>query len=591
MPVLRHREENIVSESRLIYNLSLDQTMKILKSYIYTLFGLSLLMFTSCEHMMDMKSDSFVFDEDHKLNTANDSLYSAMGILSQLQTLGERYVLLGEIRGDLVSVPSNAPIDYQNLSNFEPLTGSDVFGMKRDYYNVINNCNVALQRMDTTITENSERVMISEYAAIKTFKAWTLLQVALAYGKVNYTDEPILDLTDTEIPGIEMDLDGLVAKLISELTPIAGVATPNYGSVDGLQSSNFFIRPALLLADLALYAGDYQTAAGLYYKVIDEGGYMLYSDYANHWTTSVKSEAIINHLYTYSWEVVSEIPYASDAKQYHPNLVNLTYNNPPSLLPASWFINEMNSMTHYHIDRVGINNITGYLEGDLRGMLTDRDGKTFYSSFGNISTGFSTQEAMITKFMANGYEYSTVTNPGNPLFDSENYPILTREVPLYRVPHLYLRYAEAANRAGCPGVAFGVLKYGLRNETLNDSTKINPQELIDNPVWTNFYDYKYDGNYGTAMRGRGLGIAVDATDYIIPELRTKNDSIEWVEERILEELAAETAFEGNRFFDLLRISRHRSNHPSYMAEKIARRFDNPAAIEAKLQDINNLWLK
>lgn len=565
--------------------------MKFIKSYITALFGLSVLMFSACEDIMDMKSDSFVFDEDHQLSTANDSLYSAMGILSQLQNLGERYVLLGEIRGDLVSVPTNAPIDYQNLSNFQPLAGSDVFGMKRDFYNVINNCNVALQRMDTTITENTEHVMRNEYAAIKTYKAWTLLQLALAYGKVSYTDEPILDFANTELPGIEMDIDALVAKLISELTPIAGAGTPVYGSIDGLQSSNFFIRPALLLADLALYAGDYQTAANLYYKVIDEAGYTVSADNSNRWTTSVKSEAVINHINTYSREVVAEIPYASDAKMYHPNLVNITYNNPPSLLPAGWFINEMNSMTHYHIDRIGINNITGYLEGDLRGMLTDRDGKTFYSSFGNISTGFSSQEAMITKFVSNGYAYSTVTNPGNPMFGQENYPVLVREVPIYRIPHLYLRYAEAANRAGCPSVAFGVLKYGLRNETLNDPDKINPEELAENPVWTNFNDFKYDGNYGTAMRGRGFGIAVDATGYIIPELPSRNDSIEWVEERILEEMAAETAFEGNRFFDLLRISKHRPNHPQFIATKIGRRFDNPAEMESRLKDINTLWIK
>ena len=71
----------------------------------------------------------------------------------------------------------------------------------------------------------------------------------------------------------------------------------------------------------------------------------------------------------------------------------------------------------------------------------------------------------------------------------------------------------------------------------------------------------------------------------------KSDFLEWVEERILEEMAAETAFEGNRFFDLLRISKHRANHPQFIATKIGRRFDNPAEIESRLKDINNLWIK
>lgn len=565
--------------------------MRKIRLYITLTFGLAAILFTACEDMLDMKSDSVVFDEDHQLNSANDSLYSAMGILSLVQDIGERYVLLGELRGDLVTVPASAPLDYQNVSNFNSMEGGEVFGLKRDYYNVINNCNVALQRMDTTITENSQKVMLGEYAAIKTFRDWTFLQVALTYGKVNFTEQPVLEYNDAEMNGNELTLDQLVPVLISDLLPLAGVNVPNYGNVDGLQSSNFFIKPALLLADLFLYAGDYQMAAQLYYKVIDDAGYIMSVDNSNHWTTSVKSDAVINHLYTYTSEVISEIPFASDAKKYHPNLVNITYNPSPSVLPANWFINEMNSFTHYHIDRIGINNITGYLEGDLRGMIEDRDGKIFYSSFGNIAKGFSSGENMITKFMANGVEYSSVSNPNNSFFDNSHSPILTREIPIYRIPHLYLRYAEAVNRAGCPSVAFAVLKYGLRNETLNDSTKVNPIELLENPLWTNFNDYKYDGNYGTAMRGRGFGIPVDQTGYVIPEFTSKTDSIEWVEERILEEMAAETAFEGNRFFDLLRISKHRANHPQFIATKIGRRFENPAEIESRLKDINNLWIK
>lgn len=197
---------------------------------------------------------------------------------------------------------------------------------------------------------------------------------------------------------------------------------------------------------------------------------------------------------------------------------------------------------------------------------------------------------MIMKFFANGVEYSTVSNPANEMFGHESAPVLTREVALYRIPHLYLRYAEAVNRAGKPTLAFAALKYGLRGEVLDDDLKVNPAELADGVPWTNFNDPKFDGNYGSAMRGRGLGIAIDSESFIIPQFETKLDSIDWVEERILEELAAETAFEGNRFFDLLRISRHRAAHPAFFAKKVSRRFDNPASVEARLSDINNLWI-
>lgn len=545
---------------------------------------------TSCEDMLDTSSEGYVFDEDHTLSSANDSLYSAMGILTQIQPLGQRYVLLGELRGDLVTVPQTAAVAYQNISNFDPVGDDAVLGRKRDYYSVINNCNIALSRMDISITEHGTQVMMPEYVAIRTMRAWTLLQLGLAYGGASYTTEPILNADDAEKEIPFVGLDRLVDKLIAELEPYADNKTPNYGTVDGLASRQFFINPALLLADLYLYNGNYQQAAAMYYKVIKDNGFCVSYQNANYWTTSVRTESVISNYNTYSTEAVAQIPYASDAKKYHPDMVNLTYSNTPSMLPARWFVNEMNAAQHFHIDRVGITNISGYLEGDLRGMLTNRDGVSESSAFGVVSSGLNADECLITKFALNGTKYSSVMNPGNLLMDADG-AILTRFVTLYRIPHIYLRYAEAVNRAGKPTLAFAVLKYGLRAEILDDETKVDPDELADNPEWINFHDPMFDSNYGTAMRGRGLGIAVEQSDYMIPDTSDKNAAIEWVEERILEELAAETCFEGNRFFDLLRISRHRANHPAFMARQISRRSDNPSQLESKLVDINNIWVK
>ncbi|MDE6079262.1 MAG: RagB/SusD family nutrient uptake outer membrane protein [Duncaniella sp.] len=545
---------------------------------------------TSCEDMLDTSSEGYVFDKDHTLASANDSLYSAIGILTQLQALGERYVLFGELRGDLVEVSTSAPVDLQSLSRFEPLSeGGAVIGARRDYYSVINNCNVALDRMDVSITEHGVQVMLPEYAAIRTLRDWTLMQLALTYGSASFTEEPILDVEHAEQTAPAVGLDQLVGKLIADLEPYADVKTPNYGSIDGQASNRFFIRPALLLADLYLYNGNYAQAAEMYYKVMREDGYTVSYENANTWTTSVRTESVVSHINTYSQEVVANIPYASDAKKYHPDLVNLTYNAKASILPAAWFVNDMNAAQHYHIDRQGITNISGYLEGDLRGMLTDREGKSTASAFGPVTADGVNGETMITKYASNGTLYSAVGNPENPLM--EEGAILTRSVALYRIPHLYLRYAEAANRAGKPSLAFAVLKYGLRKEIVEDETKVDPDELADNLEWTNFTEPMFDANYGTAMRGRGLGIAVEAADYVLPAEATQTERIEWVEERILEELASETCFEGNRFFDLLRISRHRADHPTFMARKVARRFDNPAEIEARLADVSHLWVR
>ena len=72
----------------------------------------------------------------------------------------------------------------------------------------------------------------------------------------------------------------------------------------------------------------------------------------------------------------------------------------------------------------------------------------------------------------------------------------------------------------------------------------------------------------------------------------KADSIEYVENCIIDEMAAETAFEGSRFFDLMRIARHRGQWPAYAAEKVAARFkDGGSNIQDRLMDESVWFLK
>ncbi len=585
----------------------------IAQAFIASLFVMGA---TSCEDIFETDTKKYLFEEDNSLSTASDSLYSAIGIVSQLQSLGERYVLLGELRGDLVTVPATAPFSLQEISNFN-ISAENTYSSRRDYYNVINNCNFAISRMDTAIVEGTTHVMMREYAAIRTIRAWVYWQMALTYGSVNYVDQPILTLEDSEKDYPVVSIDELATRLIDDLLPYAGIEVPTYGSIDGMQSSRFFIPARMLLGDLYLYLNNYAMAAQMYYELIYQQRLIVNMSYANQWVSSVQAAATTGNRNSYRDEIIAGIPYASDAKKYHPNLVNMTYSTQPYFTPASWYVAEMNLKKHYHIDRVGINTISGYLEGDVRGQFLFRDGITEESSaFGNFRTGVTSEDLMISKFYHNAYEYTDVTNPDNEMFDELGTRIL-RDVALYRVPHVYLRYAEAVNRAGKPSLAFAALKYGLRYDVVHDTTVtyVARHEIETAEPWIDFSDSRFDDSYGMAMRGRGLGIAIDRNDYIIPDFTryvdgvdslgntvqlpseaivdieaARQDSILWVEDCIVEEMAAETMFEGNRFFDLLRVSRHR-NDPQYLAGKVAARFDDPDAAREILKNEENWWIK
>ncbi|HLP04584.1 MAG TPA: hypothetical protein VK152_04065, partial [Paludibacter sp.] len=193
-------------------------------------------------------------------------------------------------------------------------------------------------------------------------------------------------------------------------------------------------------------------------------------------------------------------------------------------------------------------------------------------------------------------------NVGGTVGGSGSYPTFTtlkklaksNHILLYRLGLVYLRYAEAVNRAGYPGTAFAVLKYGLSPlslDTLNYTDRIPLAEIgAEAPFITIFNKDKYVLAGG--IHARGCGATEFATNYKIGgsagNLATKQDSITWVEEAICNELALETSFEGNRFGDLVRIASRR-NDLDFLARRIAAKNGNDSRIYGLLSTDKKNW--
>ena len=86
--------------------------------------------------------------------------------------------------------------------------------------------------------------------------------------------------------------------------------------------------------------------------------------------------------------------------------------------------------------------------------------------------------------------------------------------------------------------------------------------------------YNYAWSTGPRTRANLMGVSVDDPRFIEP-----------VEDLIVEERALELAFEGHRWFDLMRIARHRED-PSYLADKVAAKFSD----EKKREEVRNRLL-
>ena len=598
---------------------------------------------SSCSDMFETESKSVVFD--HTLSTANDSLYSALGILGQMQKLSERYVLMGELRGDLMSATEDAVEAIQEVANFN-VSPSNTYCDVTDYYSVINNCNYAITYMDTSLVNFDTKEMLPEFAAIKTMRAWTYWQLALLRGDVQWMTEPITDLGQSNAEYPVKTIDELAEMLIEDLVPYIGIRELDYGFIGDYSSQKYFIPLDLLLGDLYLYLNRYDEAAQAYYRYIYNHNVTVTWNYVTRFTSegNFSSSTFIS---SYSGEMLCGLPSHEDPTGYHPELIRLAFNFKPSVVPAASFVDSMALKPSFYRLNDGQQGLEAVCVGDQRGQGLTNGGGSTPVSYGVYAEGYDTK-TLIAKYMNCAKSHSG----SDPQNEYVNGLIYTNIVPLYRNSMVYLRLAEALNRSGRPSLALAVMRYGLRRDVVSGTNmKVNEWEL--NASYTNFTEDRFNDNRGTMGRGRGFAVdanaeevnrwigipdftretvtvqdkdddgnplfeEVQATDddgnllwedeaQTIPVMEQKpvmitvgvhteesmNDSILFVEDLLVDEMAAETAFEGNRFFDLLRVARHRNEFPAYMAERVSRRFgkEGQASKKAELLNPDKWFLK
>lgn len=665
------------------------------KNLIYTVTFLlcGAVFFSSCEDMLNVESNRVEYEFDDW--TLNDSVYSVLGILKCVQEVGDRQVLINELRGDLLSInESKAVIDVQELSksifNVETNKYLDV----KDYYAIINNCNIYLARVDTTLEKNNIKLMLPEFVAVKSVRAWTYMQLAINYNQIPYFTEPILTHSAAEkvMNQPMLTRDEVMSKLIEELLPFENPAAypmPAWDS-DGkvlkfgygsngteVNTKQLFVPVRMLLGDMYLWrgqAGDYKKAAQCYYDLLtgartgsDAVRYNDYSFVSTHRDEDGKfPDSQFGMLFTVrnfsalSNKIFTLIPYAAsklDGTTSQLSDVFLPVNTiGGSQVVASPGMIGLSERQVYcyptkdenHIqpgDHIYSNEKDFEVKGDLRLKST------------------TTKQMEIDEEKGGNTEYKNLIVKFNlEMMQGDLYvpQITTPYIVLARPEHAYLRFAEALmglEREGYEGameLAMNVLKVGVKE---NYSILLNPK-YDERPVinakgdTVKIYEidkenndtlgFKYrmekylvsytdslgfdfsaddfEDNAGIHSRGSGDSehnkyFALDSINVaryfgntemvdnkeVITKSPTYEDSVLYVSELILDEMALELAWEGSRFGDLVRVATALGDN-DVLAKRVAGRafnnkvshrhpaFEYDAGLLSKMQNEHNWYL-
>ena len=687
-------------------------------------FGLAT---TSCEDMLTPDMDRNVENF-----TGRDTVNFYLGILSNVQEMIENNVILGEVRGDLCEPTDYVSDTISAVANFIPTEDAENGLLNRAaYYKVINQCNYYLARVDTMAQKNNIYYMRKEYAQVQAIRAWTYMQLVQNYGTVPFITRPVESAGtgwESNSPEGTVNADNLLDKLLEnnlmrayEYERLLGL--PNYGTfktgaVDIPHKLTLF-PTALVLGDLYLLRGastsDYERAAAFYYDYLEDAGAITngnagfrvsYNGEDEIYTPNENGDWVMPTL-NYNGDLITLVPSAANASigktltrvaqiyGFDPHSstsstdqgdagialsgqisVQVNYKN-RQIAPTPSYINlcknqiyalqESETKIEYPANLGDCR-----IDGTIKYMREDGQRRAFIQKF--------CPRAMSSESYLSGFTFRY-------------------NMPVYRKRQIYLRFAEAINRAGFPRHAFAILRNGLQAKKMpairydsvqyddvNKTFKKVPylrivadgtgyigidemRRALDHPDFLDFTDdakwnsqgihafgtgehndldtlYTYDrivgermaqealragapaeaalrlryslleeSNTPTTGEGEGQPTEPDRSDYTElpaddPQVPTDlAQQINAVETLIADEMALETAYEGWRYYDLMRIARHKNadnwgagvSGTQWMAWLISRRsldlkpYENPTQYDAtlfgKLSDPNNWFLQ
>ncbi len=618
--------------------------MKIITKYIthasiYFIIAACLLA-VSCESFFE-PDQGLIVDESKYFNDWNEYRAAELGLYALQQELVGQLVVLGEVRADLVNVTDHADRDLLEVATFQ-ITSGNKYASPLNFYRLIGACNrlsTQLERDHPEVLKDTAVTIYDRlYGEVLCMRAWAYFNAVrifrevpyiwpslttveeidayvsssmtiinpmrIKYGPDGYNNDTIYGDT-VVLNRIYLDLPALADTIVYQLTEKVKAVGVLHNLVNGDPSWDVTIwnRSAkeCLLGQIYLELGDYGKAAShfdqiMYYSLYNNlvGSFVRFgldskfsnSSWKNIFSGIDADEHIMTLWFNKSYQQQNELQllFSNEA----PNLYML---KPTRSAIEKWesqwkdfslILGKTPDLTILDTVKIG-------LPGDFfRGYGVSY----IYMRNGIALTVPEVREILELKRKRNTLAVNTLTNGLDTVVYKyslfKNSYDHDANFSIYRAAGIHLYYAEIYAGWRFPD-ANGIVKPNVSKslDVLNaGSYALNSKQL---------------GVRGRVSFGSGNS-AISLTDPIYRHDPVTNEIIGYnyyslsekqlyLEDIIQDERARELAFEGERFYDLMRIARKRG--PAYLADKVSAKFDSPMREQVRehLMNEENWYLK
>ena len=590
------------------------------------LIVLSAFFLSTCEDFFEPEN-ALVIEKENFFKDWTEYRSAEMGLYALQQELVDQIIILGELRADLMEITSNADKDLRDVYNFQ-ITRENRFASPTNFYKLIGACNSLINELESNHPEVFNNQNPTDYhrlyGEVKCMRAWAYFNAVRIYGKIPYIWPELTsvdeiteyvnssreyidsvniiydpggyynDTTYNNVVTLErqfLDIDQVIDTFTMELE--GEIIASNVGVIHNKENQDLTWNVTIwnqyayhsLLGQMYLFQGDYVKAEEHFRPIMYNNDsetsdikFGLDGKFAfDRWKNIFAGLDGLEHIYTL-WFGKSYQQQHS-LQTYFSKIAPNQYMIKPTKTAIRYWESIWDGMRYQRDDNNPSK--TTMREPGEPGDFTRGHGISYIYMRGNkqlkneeVDEMLELKSRLLLKdvedMMADVdtviYKYTYGKQP----YDQD------ANVIIFRAAAIHLYYAEIFNR-------WEFDQEGVIKPTVNFALTI-----LNNGG--------YNGNNNQmGVRGRaGFGgeVVKGATEddgvqigNIVYEhdpntnkvtgfkyLNTLQDKQEYIEEKIIEERARELAFEGERFYDLMRIAKRR-NDPSFLAEKVASKFE------------------